>query len=427
MIRQVRRCWAVTLSALFFVLCARVVYGQAGGGPSGAGGAGGSGGSGNGAAGGGAAAPSEPPVVSTPSTGDPLYGYFDAKQKLKDATGTKVGFNVDLLDQSVIVGPSSPESRYVARYDLGIHQVLWKNAEADMDVRGGWGNGPDVDYTNTVNTDQYAQTGSHIFVLHLWVQQKLFDSQLTLRGGKMDVGDFMDVNRFGYYNFVGYSFAHNFAIPLPGNPLAGMFTFTPNAAKWMYFSGAIANGAQSSYRAGFVEIGEGHTAPFALGELGFSTKFLNQDGIYRFEGWYDGRTLPSINGIGPTENSRGGVAVSFDQNITKNFGLFARWGYGNQHEFSPQQYWSAGFDWTAPFSSRQKDDFAVGVVQNLFSNQRDAVLADAANSETYIEAYYNIYLSQWLQVQPVVQMVASPGGTNAATEVIAGVHVALRF
>ncbi|MDB5294509.1 MAG: Carbohydrate-selective porin OprB, partial [Phycisphaerales bacterium] len=385
-------------------------------------------GSGNGAAGGGTAAPAQPPVVATPPPNDPLFGYFDAKKRLEDTYGTRVGLNIDLLSQSVILGPGSPESRFVARYDLGIHQRLWAGAEADMDVRGGWGDGPDVDYGNTVNTNQYARTGSRAFVLHLWLQQKLLDDQLTLRGGKMDVGDFMDVNRFGYYNFVGYSFAHNFAIPLPGNPLAGMFTYEPSWAKWVYVSGAVANAAQSSYRAGFEELADGPTAPFALGELGFKTKFGGQDGVYRFEYWYDGRDLPDIDGRDAgVDDGRSGVAISFDQNLTEKFGVFLRWGYGNQREFTPQQYWSAGFDWFGPIPGRPKDDLAVGVVQNIFSGHRDRVVDDPSGSETYVEGYYSVYLTQWAQVQPFVQVVVNPGGTNAETELIAGVHVALRF
>jgi carbohydrate-selective porin OprB len=259
------------------------------------------------------------------------------------------------------------------------------------------------------------------------VQQKLFDDQLTFRGGKMDVGDFMDVNRFGYYNFVGYSFAHNFAIPLPGNPLAGMFTFSPNGMKSIYFSGAAANGAQSSYRAGFEELENGPRALFTLGELGFKTKFFGQDGVYRFEGWYDARDLPSIDGADPSDGGRAGVAISFDQNITKQFGVFARYGYGNQHEFTPMQYLSAGFDWFGPIPSRPKDDFAIGMVENIFSNQRNVVINNASDNETYIEAYYNAVITKWAQVQPFAQVVANPGGTNSSAEVIAGVHVALRF
>lgn len=399
---------------------------QAGGGPAGAGGPGGGGGSGQGQSGGGTAAPSQPPTLTPPASSDPLFDYFAAKKRLEDEYGTRVGLNIDLTSQTVLFGPGNPETRYVARYDFAVHQKLWEGAAADLDVRGGWGNGIDVDYDNTVNTNQYARTGSRAFVLHLWLEQKLLNDQLTLRGGKMDLGDFMDTNRFGYYNFVGYSFAHNFAIPLPGNPLAAMFTYEPEWAKWFYISGGVANGAQSSYRAGFEELANGPTGLFALGEVGFRTNFFDQKGVYRFEYWYDGRDLQSLDGA-DQDDGRVGFALSFDQNITEKFGVFLRYGYGNQQEFTPQQYWSAGFVWTGPIPTRPKDDFAIGVVQNVFSSQRDTTVDNAADNETLIEAYYNIYLTQWAQIQPMVQMVANPGGQDRSTEVIGGVHVAFRF
>lgn len=431
---------AVSAAACVVLAAVPMALAQAGGGGNGGGTAGGggpggggvgAGGAGTGASGAtGASAPPKPALTNVPSTNDPLEPYFAWKQRIYEQYGFKAGLNIDLTSQTVITGPSSPFTRPVARYDLGLHQKLWEGAEADMDVRGGWGDGPDAEYNNTVNTNQYARTGSRIFVLHLWLQQKLMDDQLTFRAGKMDVGDFMDVNRFGYYNFVGYSFAHNFAIPLPGNPLAAMFTYEPKWGNGWYLSGAVANNynaGPSSYRAGFDDLFAGNTSLFALAELGWKTKFFGQDGIYRFEAFYDGRDLTHIDGVG-NDNQRGGFAISFDQNITKDFGVFVRYGWANQHEYTPMQYWSAGFDWTAPFGdARPKDDFAIGVVQNVFSSMRDQVVSNASNEETYFEAYYNFYVTQWLQVQPMVQIVTNPGGVAATTETVLGAHVAFRF
>jgi carbohydrate-selective porin OprB len=399
--------------------------GAAGGGPAGPGGAGG--GSSGAAPAGGANAPAEPIETAAPSD-DLFKPWFDAKRDLERRTGTRIGLNVDLTNQQTIAGPDYV-NRSVARYDLGIHQMLWRGAEADLVVRGGWGDGPDAapDLLNTVNTNQYARTGSDAFVLHLWVQQKLFDDQLTLRAGKMDLGDWMDTNRFGFYNFVGYSFAHNSSIPLPGNPLAAMVTFEPKDVPWLYVSAGAANAAQSSYRAGFEELLDGPTALFTMAEVGIRTEFKGRKGTYRFIGWYDGRNLPSINGSEIADDGRAGFAVSFDQEIAENFGLFFRYGIGDQNEFEPREYWSVGFDWTGPIPGRPRDDLAVGFVMNRFGGQRDDVVANAADYETYVEAYYNYRLSDAVQLQPMVQVVTDPGGTNRSTEVVLGLHVALRL
>lgn len=404
-------CRVVVLVALI----ASPAAGQGGGGGPG----GGSTASNSGAQG--PVAPTDAPEVGP---NDPLRGWFDFKKSLEQKTGTRLGLNIDLTAQAVVAGPERFD-REVARYDLSVHQMLWKGAEADLVVRGGWGDGPDPVLGNTVNTNQYAQTGSELFVLHLWVQQKLLDDQLTLRGGKMDLGDWIDTNRFGFYNFVGYSFAHNSSIPLPGNPLAVMFTLEPKDT-WWYVSAGVANSAQSSYEAGFTDLTDGDTDLFAIGEFGLKTKIRDLEGRYRFIAWYDGRDLVSIDG-GATDNSRAGAAISFDQNLTRDFGIFLRYGGSGQEEFTPQQYISAGIHWQRPFPNRPWDDFTVGFVHNLFANDRDDVVPGASSYENYVEAYYNYAVTPYLNVQPMLQVITNPGGIDQQTEVVLGVHVGFRF
>jgi carbohydrate-selective porin OprB len=317
----------------------------------------------------------------------------------------------------------------VWRYDFGLRQRLWPGATMDLDVRGGEGDDPAVRFANsTMNTNQYAGTPNEGFILHLWVEQKLWDEQLTLRGGKLDLGDWMDVNRFGYYNLLGFSQNHNPAIPFPGNPLAAMITVEPKSVSWLYASAGVANAEQSSLTGGFHELREGKSSLFAMGELGLKLNFNGQPGIYRFIGWYDGRDLAPIGGkTGETSDGRYGVALSFDQNLTRDLGLFARYGLADQSEFNPRHSWQVGFDWKGVVPGRPKDDLAVGLVQNVFDDARKRVVRDASEHESYLEAYYNYVAYDWLQVQPVFQMLHNPGGVERSPAWIVGVHVAIRL
>jgi hypothetical protein len=371
-----------------------------------------------------AAGPTPAPIEAPAPQYGPLEGYFQAKQQLEQATGTIPRLNIDLTSQSAVSGPDDFTS-WVWRYDFGINQKLWQGAQADLDVRGG--EGPDAanGIGSTENTNQYGNTGSEGFVLHLWVEQKLFDDQLTLRGGKMDMGDFMDVNRFGYYNFLGFSQNHNPAIEFPGNPLAAMFTIAPKPAP-IYFSGGIADAAQSSYTIGVPNLTKGPSAPFAMGELGFKPTIAGQPGIYRFIGWYSGLKLTPFDGR-PENDNRYGLALSFDQNVTKDFGLFARYGYGDQNEFNPRQFWQAGLDWTGVLPNRPKDDLALAIAQSIFSKQFEAITPDASSSETYFEGYYNAVICDWFQVQPFLQVLGDPGGERRDPAWILSVHLAFRF
>jgi carbohydrate-selective porin OprB len=422
---------------------------QAGtGGP--AGGTGGTGGTGAGGAGAGGAAggqagpgaPAQTPAAPQPEAGPqpapevtapapsygPLEGYFEAKKRLEEATGTIPRLNVDLTSQSVVSGPDE-FTAWVWRYDFGILQKLWKGAQVDFDLRGGEGPDAAAALGSTMNTNQYAGTPSTFWILHLWLEQKLWDDQFTFRGGKIDIGDWIDVNRFGYYNLLGFSQNHNASIPFPNNPLGAMITIEPRDTFW-YVSVGASNAAQNPLETGFDDLfGGGNTDLFGITELGLKLNFRDQPGIYRFLAWYDTRDLvPFGAAAGVTEDDRYGLALSWDQNLTRDVGLFARYGYADTDAFNMRHYWQAGFDWKGIVPGRPKDDLAIGLVQNILVNARTAaVVPGASDSETYLEAYYNLVVYDWIQIQPVLQVLVDPGGVDQDEAWILSVHMAFRF
>jgi carbohydrate-selective porin OprB len=370
--------------------------------------------------------PRPSPDNAPPADYGPLAGYFAAKDQLKNDTGLVPTLGVDLTTQSVVNGPNTFTS-WVWRYDLGIVENFSPDTQMNMDVRGGLGPDAGQIIGSTENTDQYANTGSEAFVLHLWFAHEFFDGQFTLRGGKMDVGDFIDVNRFGYYNFLGFSQNHNPAIPFPNNPLAGMFTISPKSIPF-YLSGGVSNAAQSGFQEGFSNLvrGGNHIAAFAIAELGYMPKIAGQPGIYRFQYWYSDLDQQPIGG-GPIDGGRWGVGLDFDQSITANLGLFARYAWGEQNEFTPRGFWQLGFDWKGIIPGRPKDDLALAVAQSTFSSQRNAITPDARASEDYIEGYYNYVVYDWFQIQPFVQVLNNTGGRDAGPNWILSMHLAFRF
>lgn len=370
---------------------------------------------------------SEPNSAAEPlDPNDPYTSLYNLKEKLRKATGTTLSLSGDLVDHEIVSGPSPGWNRGVARYDFGVNQLLWSGALIDMDVRGGTGNGVDLIVPNFANTDQYAETFTPIFILHLYIQQKLFDDQLTLRAGKFDIGDWVDTNRFGYYNFIGYSFAHNYTIPLPENTTGAMFMFDPSWAKWFYLYGGISDSRQNPRTAGFKQTFDEHAQFFNIYEIGIKPKFFGLNGVYRFDGWFDPKSETSID-RSFVERNRAGFALSFDQNITRHFGIFFRYGYTDQNAFNPQQNMSYGFNWFGPIPGRTHDVLAAGVVNNIFGHQRSLVTRDASDYEWYVETYYQLQLTKWLFLQPAVQVVTNPNGQNRSTETQLVMHVGFRF
>lgn len=350
-----------------------------------------------------------------------------AKDELEERYGTTVALNIDLVGRGSVAGPEE-EWKAVSRYDLLLRQRLWEDALVSMDVRGGWGDGldPGDRLGLFANTDQFAQTGQDVFVLHLYLQQQLLDDQLTLRAGKFDIGDWIDTNRFGFYNFLGYSFAHNSTIPLTGNTLGAMATYEPAAAEWLYVTGGFSNSAQTPFETGLRStFGDKDDEWLVIGEVGLRAEPFGQKGVYRFIPWHNTRDFATA--AGTTEQGAGGFAVSFDQNVTERLGLFFRFGFADGDPFEPERYYSAGFLLTEPLPGRKEDSLAAGVVVNEFTDARGALVDDGEDVETYLEVYYNVHITEWMQLQPLVQVIDNPGGRDRDTAVIVGAHVALRF
>lgn len=118
--------------------------------------------------------------------------------------------------------------------------------------------------------------------------------------------------------------------------------------------------------------------------------------------------------------------MSFDQDVTEQLGAFARFGAVDGDPLEPKRYYSGGIYTKEPIAGRRDDSLVLGVVVQEFGDTR-ARGPGATDTETYWELYYNWILTNWAQLQPVVQVVDNPGGTERDTAVILGLHLALRF
>lgn len=358
------------------------------------------------------------------SSGDVYQDYADFKQRLEDEHGFIYGLNFDLTNRSALAGPESDINRSVARYDLLLRQKVGGTGLISMDVRGSWGSGLDNNLGLFANTDQYVDT-EEMFILHLYYQQTFLDEQLTLRAGKFDIGDWLDTNEFGFYNFLGYTFAHTGTIGLTGNTLGAMATYDPNDADW-YVGGGFSNSEQTPYDSGLNNIFDSDTTWLSIAEVGYTPTINGLEGNYRFIAWHDSQDYATVSGV---DSEAVGVALSFDQKVTDRLGLFARYGVNDGDPLEPKQYYSAGFVVENPFAidGRDDDSLGLGVVVNEFTDGRSTVVANATDTETYWELYYNYQLNPLVQLQPVFQVVQDPGGVDQDDAVILGLHVALRF
>ncbi len=367
----------------------------------------------------------EPPVAPEPEPGGAPWQQWKAlKQDLIDTTGTTISLNIDIVGRSALAGPENDLHKAISRYDLLIRQRITGDSLISLDVRGGWGQGLDPHLGLFANTDQYAQTNEDIFILHLYYQHLFLNDQLTLRIGKFDIGDWVDTNRYGFYNFLGYAFAHNTAIPLTGNTLGIMASYEPTDAGW-YIAGGISNASQTPTETGFRSTFNGTADWLSIAEIGLKPTLGGREGVYRFIAWHNGRPFQTAGGS--TDAGAIGFALSFDQDLTGRLGAFFRFGVTDGDPLEPKRYYSAGLHLSEPLPGRTEDTLALGVVIHEFSDDRRAMIDDARSAETYVELYYNWQVTEWAYLQPVIQIIHNPGGRDDDTAIIAGIHLALRF
>lgn len=345
------------------------------------------------------------------------------KQEIEDRFGTTVSLNIDIVGRSALAGPESDIQKMILRYDLLLRQRVTDDSLLSMDVRGGWGEGVIRRLDIFANTNQFFED-EDIFILHLYYQHQFIDEQLTLRVGKFDIGDWLDTNRYGYYNFLGYSFAHNSTIPLTGNTLGVMASYEPTDAGW-YIAGGTSNATQTPIESGLRSTFKGDSEWMTIGEFGIKPTIADRKGVYRFIAWHSSRPFETSGGS--TKRDAIGAAISFDQDLTDRLGAFFRFGVVDGDPFEPKRYYSAGLHLTEPIAGRTEDTLAIGVVINEFTAERTRSIDDGRDAETYLELYYNYQVTEWMQLQPVFQVVFNPGGRDDDTAIIAGLHLALRF
>ncbi len=108
--------------------------------------------------------------------------------------------------------------------------------------------------------------------------------------------------------------------------------------------------------------------------------------------------------------------VNFELALSQRLGIFGRYGYGDykntfQGDINPN-YWMAG----AAF----RDLFIPGALAGIAAGQPfiENTVGDA--TQTNIEAFYNLPISDNIRVTPLVQLIIDPGNQNSNGTIITG-------
>jgi porin len=226
---------------------------------------------------------------------------------------------------------------------------------------------------------------------------------------------------------------------------------------WLSYQGAVFQGnpfAQNVNRDGFRWDLSASNGYFSIHELSFR---VNQGsgssslpGTFKMGGWFDTAPDPNAHSAQPwnygfyfvadqmlyrvADSAFAPVKDNKDQQPTaasptnKGLGIFTHIGFNPQTSGLINFYIDGGLTYKGLIPTRDNDVVGVAAAYGHLSNepQRDEERS-IPGYEIVLEATYQVEVTPWLSLQPDVQYVINPSGTNIANALVLGARTTLSF
>ncbi|MEP9411886.1 MAG: carbohydrate porin [Candidatus Brocadia sp.] len=278
----------------------------------------------------------------------------------------------------------------------------------DMEAIGG--NGPDefVGSLSGLNDDAGAFQDNNgvdrLSVREVWFEVKLFEKQVSLVAGKIDLTNYFDGNAVANdetTQFITSAFVNNLVLEVPVNGPGAVSIY--EMENGLHFRLGLQSSDTDDMGLGIED------SFYGIGEVGLHSGILfGLEGNYRL--WF------KING-GRDDNK--GIGVSLDQQLSGNLFAFARYGINEKSGADIKYAWSTGLELHQPFPQRVKDSaaFAFGHSKAVDGDEEHAT-----------EIYYRFVLNDHVAITPLFQAVFDRFGLDD-NDVVAlfGVRTQIEF
>lgn len=245
-------------------------------------------------------------------------------------------------------------------------------------------------------------------------------------GAPMVAGDFVDKNRFanvGFRDFSTQALVNNFLLlPRPGGAGAAI-DWRPNQGALSFRALYIANSAAENLPENQQFFGGGGASDIRLfpisggGARGglFGDPYL---GVVELE-YAPTRSIAvrlQYSGGSVLGSNFQAVGANFDWEITPQVGIFGRYGYASYPDTTVgnirPSYWSAGV--------ALQDLFLEGDLAG-FGIAQPFILTEVGNAtQTNLEAFYNVPISDNVRITPLIQVIANPANQNSNGSIVTG-------
>lgn len=309
--------------------------------------------------------------------------------------------------------------------DLALEKSFQDTGKAFLHLEAGKGAGveDELKVFSNVNRDA-SNSENRLELTEAYYEHYLKLIPLTLTFGKLDPTGYIDDNTYANdetTQFLGRVFRNSPVIEFPDNSGGIRLGYAPFDLVDFNFLALDGN-------ADWEDIFDGM---FYAGQLNFKPKLLGRDGNYRLLGWFNDQNHTKWLDTTKDKEKGYGFGMCFDQELTKELGIFLRYGWQNPKvylntasAFSLEQSYSLGGQLKGNLWGRNDDVVALAFGQIFPSD--DYKKADAsrrAKLENRLECYYNYRVNEHLSLSPDLQVIWNPYGkdaTNGDSTIVVG-------
>ena len=327
-----------------------------------------------------------------------LIDTFVMKNKTKNSTkGTYQGLYNLSLDL---------DSEKMNLYNGGKFHILYQAGNKGVNS---------MEFLNTYSDmNSYDPMKSINQISELYYEQSVKDDLFNIKIGKQDANiDFQALNAGFEFLNLSFSFIDNTPMPLFPSQQMGI-----RARLKLHKEIYIQNG----FYDGNLKIGAtpksfftGENNYLNMTEVYKLTNFKNKEGKYLIGDWIKTGKYESYKNS--TERNNYGIYAGFEQKLTDRFEdksgglkLFGQFGYARNSINDVPYYGGGGLLFEGMTEKRKADSIGIAFGWHQFDKQLHKT--EHRTAEKVIELFYKIKLTEFLYIQPDIQYIIKPGGSD---------------
>jgi porin len=340
--------------------------------------------------------------------------------------------------------------------------VGWQGAS--VSTRWYWLSGQDISAKHVGNIFTVSSiAGFSTFRMNeLWFQQKFLNDQISIRLGQLGADSEFNLSTYSAvflnaaFSWSPYLYA-NIPNGGPGYPMgAPGVQVALSLVNWLTYQGAAFQGdvfAQNVNQHGFRWDLNPSNGYFSIHELIFRT---NQGaganglpGEFKIGGWFDSAPDPSATGIqssnygfyfiadqmvyrvresvSASDMSNNGKQAASASPTDKGLGIFTHIDFDPQDSSLINFYIDGGLNYKGLIPTRDNDILGIAVAYGHLNKLQDNNESSNPGYEIVVEATYQIELNRWLSLQPDLQYVIHPSGSDIANALVLGARATVSF